>query len=47
MTTQISNSISDKRNFRLKTLEDFIGQVLTMLLFFASNSIYPIAIMPG
>ena len=47
MTTQISNSISDKRNFRPKRLEDFIGQVLIMLLFFASNSIYPIAIMPG
>ena len=26
MTTQPSNSISDERNFRPKTLEDFIGQ---------------------
>jgi Holliday junction resolvasome RuvABC ATP-dependent DNA helicase subunit len=26
MTTQTSNSISDERNFRPKTLEDFIGQ---------------------
>ncbi|MGB8212478.1 MAG: ABC transporter permease [Anaerolineales bacterium] len=33
----------------VKTRERFmgIGQVLTMPLFFASNSIYPIAIMPG
>jgi hypothetical protein len=26
MTTQPNNSISDERNFRPKTLEDFIGQ---------------------
>ena len=26
MTTQPSNSISDERNFRPKTLEEFIGQ---------------------
>jgi ABC-2 type transport system permease protein len=33
----------------VKTRERFmgIGQVLTMPLFFASNAIYPIAIMPG
>jgi len=33
----------------VKTRERFmgIGQVLTMPLFFASNSIYPISIMPG
>jgi len=26
MTTQPSNSISDERNFRPRTLEEFIGQ---------------------
>ncbi len=26
MTTQTNNSISDERNFRPKTLENFIGQ---------------------
>jgi ABC-2 type transport system permease protein len=33
----------------VKTRERFmgIGQVLTMPLFFASNAIYPISIMPG
>ena len=33
----------------VKTRERFmgIGQVLTMPLFFASNAIYPVAIMPG
>jgi ABC-2 type transport system permease protein len=33
----------------VKTRERFmgIGQVITMPLFFASNAIYPIAIMPG
>jgi ABC-2 type transport system permease protein len=33
----------------VKTRERFmgIGQVMTMPLFFASNAIYPIAIMPG
>jgi len=33
----------------VKTRERFmgIGQVLTMPLFFASNAIYPLAIMPG
>jgi ABC-2 type transport system permease protein len=33
----------------VKTIERFmgIGQVLTMPLFFASNALYPIAIMPG
>ena len=33
----------------VKTRERFmgIGQILTMPLFFASNAIYPIALMPG
>ncbi len=43
-----STFLADHR-LPVKTRERFmgIGQVLTMPLFFASNAIYPITIMPG